>query len=299
METEINKFDYSEAFKRNLGWFSKEDQQILRSKRIAIPGIGGVGGHHLHGFLRLGFEKFNLADPDSFEIQNFNRQQGASCETIGITKLIVSEKLAKSINPNVDIRSFPEGVNLTNMEEFLKDVDIVIDALDLYAMDIRIPLYELAHSKGIPVVTTGPFGMGTSIMAFNPLGISFNQYFDLNRTNLTVEAKIIRFLAGITPNLMHRKYLRVPTAVDLFARKLPSLNIGCFAASAAIGAMAVEILLNPKNKKIRWAPRGFHVDFNLQKSVRFCIPWGNKNPFQRLKIKAYHQFFHKKNILTL
>lgn len=294
METEINKFDYSEAFKRNLGWFSKDDQQILRSKRIAIPGIGGVGGHHLHGFLRLGFEKFNLADPDSFEIQNFNRQQGASCETIGITKLIVSEKLAKSINPNVDIRSFPEGVNLTNMEEFLKDVDIVIDALDLYAMDIRIPLYELAHSKGIPVVTAGPFGMGTSIMAFNPLSISFNQYFDLNRTNLTVEAKIIRFLAGITPNLMHRKYLRVPTAVDLFARRLPSLNIGCFAASAAIGAMAVEILLNPKNKKIRWAPRGFHVDFNLQKSVRFCIPWGNKNPFQRLKIKAYHQFFHKK-----
>lgn len=286
-------FNYDSAFTRNHGWFRASDQNLLRQKRIAIPGLGGVGGHHLHGLLRLGFEKFNLADPDIFEIQNFNRQQGASCDTMGESKLKVAEEFARSINPGVDIRGFDEGVTLSNMAEFLKDVDLVVDSLDLFVMDIRIPLYEMAHKKGIPVVTAGPFGMGTSVMAFNPQGMSFSNYFDLLKPNLTLEAKIIRFLAGITPSLMHRSYLREPGAVDLFAQKLPSLNIGCFAASAAVGSMVVKILLEPGNSDIRWAPRGFHIDFNLHKCKRFYRPWGNRNPLQWLKIKAYHRFFHK------
>lgn len=292
--TEQNiKYNYDIAYVRNIGWFRPEDQQKLRSKRIAIPGLGGVGGHHLHCFLRLGFEKFNLADPDTFEMQNINRQNGATCETFGKSKVEVATNFAKSINPNVDIKKFASGINHENMEDFLSQVDIVIDGLDLYEMDIRVALYELAFKKGIPVVTSGPFGMGTSIMAFNPRGMSFNSYFDLMKPNLTVEAKIIRFLAGITPNIMHRKYLRNPSAVDLFERRLPSLSIGCFAASAAMGSMVVEILLNPESSKIRWAPRGFHVDFNLQKSKRFYIPWGNRNPMQYFKIKLYHKIFRK------
>lgn len=292
-----SSFNYDLAFSRNIGWLRPEDQQKLRSKRIAIPGLGGVGGHHLHGFLRLGFSKFNIADPDSFEVQNFNRQMGASMLTLQQSKLTVAESFARSINPEVEIRAFPIGVTLDNMHSFLEDVDLVVDGLDLFAMDIRIPLYELAHKKGIPVITAGPFGMGTSIIAFNPKAISFGQYFDLLREDLTVEAKIIRFLAGMTPYLLHRKYLRFPEAVDIFARRLPSLNIGCFAASAAIGAMAIEILLDQDNPEIRWAPKGFHVDFNRHRAVRFYRPWGNKNPLQKLKIKAYHQFFHKKEYL--
>lgn len=292
-----SSFDFDSAFQRNLGWFRPEDQASLRKKRIAIPGVGGVGGHHLHNFLRLGFSRFNLADPDRFEIQNFNRQMGASCDTIGTPKLEVAASLARAINPECDLRLFDEGVQPGNMEAFLDDVDLVVDALDLFAMDIRIPLYELAHRKGIPVVTAGPFGMGTSVMAFNPKGMSFGRYFDLDHPGLTVEAKIIRFLAGMTPKLMHRKYLRHPDAVDLFGRRLPSLNIGCMAASAALGALVVEILLDPDNPSIRWAPRGFHVDFNRQKAVRFYRPWGNRNPLQKFKIKAFHAFFHKKEYL--
>ncbi|OYZ13626.1 MAG: hypothetical protein B7Y39_17240 [Bdellovibrio sp. 28-41-41] len=287
------EFNYDAAFIRNHGWFKRSDQTVLRKKRIAIPGLGGVGGHHLHGLLRLGFEKFNLADPDVFEIQNFNRQHGATCDTIGKAKTQVASDFAKALNPEVDLRLFPGGVTTLNMSEFLEGVDILVDGLDLFAMEIRIPLYELAHRKGIPVVTAGPFGMGTSVMAFSPTGMSYNDYFDLLRPNLTVEAKIIRFLAGMTPSLMHRKYLRDPDAVDIFARRLPSLNIGCFAASAAVGSMVVKIALDANSKDIRWAPKGFHTDFNLHKSKRFYRPWGNRNPLQWLKIKAYHKFFHK------
>lgn len=286
-------FDYQQAFSRNLGWFRPEDQEALKNKRIAIPGLGGVGSHHLHNFLRLGFTKFNIADLDVFEIPNFNRQHGASMNNVGRAKIEVLKEIALDINPECELNCFSEGVTLKNMEDFLKGVDLVVDSLDLYAMDIRIPLYELAHQRGIPVVTAGPFGMGTSVMAFNPQGMSFCAYFDLKHGNLTVEAKIIRFLAGMTPKLMHRTYLRHESALSLFEKRLPSLNIGCFAAGAAVGAMAIEILLDKQNPKIRWAPHGFHVDFNLQKSVRFWIPFGNRNPLQKIKIKILHKLFRK------
>ena len=186
---------------------------------------------------------------------------------------------------------------MDNMDAVLDGVDLVVDGLDLFVMDLRIELYEKAAQKGIPVVTAGPFGMGTAVMAFHPDIMSFNKYFDLKNPRLTVEAKIIRFLAGITPNIMHRAYLRHPDAVNLFERRLPSLNIGCFAASAALSTMVVEILLDINNPKIRWAPKGFQVDFNLQKSKRFYIPFGNRNPIQIFRIKAYHKIFKKKEYL--
>jgi molybdopterin/thiamine biosynthesis adenylyltransferase len=294
---EVSKnYNYKKAFSRNLGWFRPEDQKRISQIRIAIPGLGGVGGVHLYNFLRLGFCKFNLADPDSFEIGNFNRQVGATCENIGRSKAQVAAEEAAQINPNSEIKLF-KGVTLENMAEFLTDVDIVVDGLDLFAMDIRIPLFELAHKMGIPVVTAGPFGMGTSILAFSPDKMSYNDYFDLNHKGLTLEAKIIRFLAGICPNMMHRKYLRNPNAVDLFNGKLPSLNIGCMAASAAVGATVTKIVLDRKDKSIRWAPHGFHVDFNLHKSIRFWRPFGNRNPIQFFKIKAYLKFFNKKEYL--
>ena len=67
-------FSYADAFDRNLGWFTETEQQALRSKTIAIAGMGGVGGVHLLTLVRLGFTKFRIADLDVFEVANFNRQ---------------------------------------------------------------------------------------------------------------------------------------------------------------------------------------------------------------------------------
>ncbi|MBY0413890.1 MAG: ThiF family adenylyltransferase [Bdellovibrionales bacterium] len=293
----LSNFDYDLAFSRNLGWLTPEDQKLLSNKRIAIPGLGGVGGHHFQNLVRLGFQKFNLADPDIYELQNFNRQGNATIPNLGKKKLDAVREWGLSVNPNIEFKLFYEGVHLKNYEEFLEGVDLIVDGLDLFAMNERIELYELAHKKGIPVITAGPFGMGTSIMGFHPKKMSFNEYFDLDHKGLTTEGKIIRFLAGVTPSMMHQKYLRSPSHVDLFERRLPSLNIGCLAAGAALGSMAIESLLDIENTNIRWAPKGFHVDFNLQRSVRFWRPWGNKNPLQKLKIKAYHLFFNKKEFI--
>jgi len=73
----MNIFDYKVAFSRNIGWVTEAEQSRLRSKRIAIAGMGGVGGGHLLTLTRLGVGAFNIADFDAFELANFNRQAGA------------------------------------------------------------------------------------------------------------------------------------------------------------------------------------------------------------------------------
>ena len=72
-------FDYNTAFSRNIGWVTADEQRVLRGKRIAIAGMGGVGGLHLLALTRLGIGKFSIADPDTFELANFNRQVAAHC----------------------------------------------------------------------------------------------------------------------------------------------------------------------------------------------------------------------------
>ena len=285
----IHRFNYQQAFIRNLGWLTSEEQEKIKDAKIAIIGMGGVGGHHAHCLARVGFSHFVISDLDHFEVQNFNRQYAAKVSTLGKEKTRVIESELKDINPQCSVKTFPEGINQENMHVFLDGIDIICDGLDLYASDLRSPLYELAHKKGIFVVTAGPLGMGTSLMTFSPYGMSFNAYFDLERDDLTVEAKIIRFLMGLSPKLMHRKYIVSPKDVDLFAGRLPSIHPGCYAASAALTTTVIKIIL--KRGKVLCAPWSFQVDFFLNKTKKKYLPFGNKNWWQKLKIKSAHKMF--------
>src|SRR5574340_1155553 len=77
------QFDYTQAFSRNIGWVTREEQAFLRTKRTAIAGLGGVGGVHLLTLARLGLSRFSLAEFDTFDLVNFNRQVGATVSSLG------------------------------------------------------------------------------------------------------------------------------------------------------------------------------------------------------------------------
>ena len=76
-------FDYDVAFSRNIGWVTEAEQQRLRSCRVAVGGLGGVGGSHLLTLARLGIGAFTITDLDTFDWANMNRQAGAMASTIG------------------------------------------------------------------------------------------------------------------------------------------------------------------------------------------------------------------------
>ncbi|MDD2872744.1 MAG: ThiF family adenylyltransferase, partial [Azoarcus sp.] len=152
-------FEYDSAFSRNIGWVSSLEQSALRGKRVAIAGMGGVGGIHLLTLARLGIGAFNISDFDAFDYVNFNRQAGAVMASLGLPKVDVLAEMAHEINPEIDIRKFPEGVSTANLDDFLKGVDLYVDGLDFFAFDARRATFAACARMGIPAVTAAPLGM--------------------------------------------------------------------------------------------------------------------------------------------
>lgn len=282
----MNKpFDYNLAFSRNIGWVTEAEQAILRTKRIAIAGLGGVGGSHLLTLTRLGVGKFNIADFDRFELANFNRQAGATLSHLGQPKVDVLAEMALDINPTLDIKKFSEGVNQDNVSEFLTDADVYVDGLDFFAFAARERLFAACAELGVPAVTAAPLGMGAALLNFMPGNMTFEEYFQLEGKS---EAdKILHFLLGLSPAMLQVGYLADRSGVDLINHKGPSTPMACEICAGFAATQGLRILL--QRGKIVAAPWGLHFDAYRNKLAKTWRPWGNRNPLQRLGLMIAKQ----------
>lgn len=273
-------FNYDEAFSRNIGWLTRPEQDKLRQKRVAIAGLGGVGGVHLLTLCRLGIGKFHLADFDTFDLANFNRQAGAAISTLGLGKLEVMIRQALDINPELELKGFNNGVTGDNLDDFLDGVDIYVDGLDFFAFQARQQVFAACSIKGIPAVTAAPLGMGVAALNFLPGGMSFHDYF---RFDDGPEAeKALRFLIGLAPAGLQMGYLVDPSKIDLGARKGPSTGMACQLCAGVAATECLKILLN--RGLVRAAPKGLHFDPYRNKLALTWRPGGNRNPLQQLAI---------------
>lgn len=273
-------FDYEAAFDRNIGWVTESEQRRLRSCRVAIAGLGGVGGNHLLTLARLGIGAFSLADFDEFSIANFNRQAGASMSTVGAPKLSVMASMARDIQPDMDLRMFPKGVTPENLDDFLEGVDLYVDSLDFFAFDTRRAVFAACERKGIPAITAAPLGMGVAFLAFMPGKMSFESYFQLEGHSHFEQG--LRFLLGLAPARLHASYLVDPSRVRLDLQQGPSTGMACMLCAGLAGTQALKILLDRPG--IPAAPRGWHFDAYRGRLAHTWLPGGNRNPVQKLKI---------------
>src|SRR5580704_5275582 len=288
-EMSSDSFSYAEAFDRNLGWFTEYEQQALRTKTIAIAGMGGVGGVHLLTLARLGIANFKIADLDSFETANFNRQIGATVSTIHHAKVDVLGKMARDINPEADVTEFPKGVTDENIDAFLMGADLFIDGFDFFALDIRRKTFARCRELGIPAVTAAPIGMGVAFLAFTKQSMSFEDYFRFEgKSELR---QYINFLIGLTPSGMHRSYLVDPSRLDIVNRKAPSTIVGAQLCASYTAAQVTKLLLN--RGSVKPAPFHYHFDAYLNK-FRSGRQSGNGSLLQRLKGNVVERIFKKK-----
>lgn len=273
-----NPFQYEQAFSRNIGWVTPAEQQQLRGKRIAIAGGGGVGGVHLLTLARLGVTHFHIADFDTFDIPNFNRQVGAMMSTVGQPKADVLARMARDINPDIEIKIFPEGVHCDNLDEFLAGVDLYVDALDFFAFDARQQTFAACARLGIPATTAAPLGMGAALLNFMPGKMTFEEYFGWG--DLPEEEKALRFVVGLAPGGLHRPYLMVPGSVSFAERRGPSTIMACQLCAGIIATESLKILLGRGD--VLAAPWGMQFDAYRNKLKRTWRPGGNRHPIQRL-----------------
>lgn len=251
------KFDYDSAFARNKGLINTKAQKYLRSACVGIVGLGGTGGGQALALARMGVGKFSIADPDVFELVNFNRQLGATMKTLGRPKTEVIKEMILEINPEAEVRVFSEGITDQNTSNFLRHVDVVVDSLDFRCLNERKMLYRQARYAGRYVFTAPPLGFGFSVLSFDwhPTAITFEDYFGL-KPDMDHEESMVRFICGLSPKPYMARYL------DRSLEALPSISAAPFMVAGAIASEVTNHLLESSAKP---APYVYQFDAKRRK----------------------------------
>ena len=151
------KQTYEKIFGRNIGILNEDDQERLRQTKVAVLGLGGIGGVCFEVLVRSGIGRFSIVDRDTFDISNLNRQNLARHSSLGRLKIDMGEETALEINPEVDVRKFLT-INEENATAILEGSHVVVHAID--TLRVCIIASRAARKLGIPLVEGWglPFG---------------------------------------------------------------------------------------------------------------------------------------------
>ncbi len=139
-----------ERYHRNLGVISPFEQIKLLQSKVAIIGLGGLGGTVLELLARQGIGELKIADKDIIGDSNLNRQMLSNEANLSQSKAEVAVKRVKEINSAVEITSYSISVDHDNVKEIIKDSDVVVDALD--NLPCRFVLQRACRELRIPLV---------------------------------------------------------------------------------------------------------------------------------------------------
>lgn len=140
---------YRGMVQRNIGILSEEQQEKLRASKVAVFGLGGLGGVGLEVLVRSGVGSFSIVDRDVFEDNNLNRQVLALRQTLGERKIDVAEERAEAINPLAQIEKF-DHVDDENVRDILDGAKAAYLGID----DLRACLLisRAARELGVPLI---------------------------------------------------------------------------------------------------------------------------------------------------
>lgn len=174
-----------EALKRTAVLLGEEGVLRLQGARVAVFGVGGVGGHCAEALIRSGVGALDLFDGDVFAESNLNRQLFATRETLGEKKVEAAQKRLLSIFPDAKVTAHHMFVLPDNIETVDFSVyDYVVDAIDTVAG--KVAIIEAAHKQGIPVIS--------SMGAGNKLDPTAFRVADIEKTRVCPLARAVRTL---------------------------------------------------------------------------------------------------------
>ena len=146
----------SEFLNRAVPIFTEDGLAVLRDKAVAFAGLGGVGGGAFLALVRCGVRRFRLAENGVFDPPDMNRQAAAFGQTMGRPKLDVYVELARSINPDLKLECFPEGITKGNLDGFLAGGDVYVGVIDAEkGHDVKMMTPPLLQRHGLPMELGG------------------------------------------------------------------------------------------------------------------------------------------------
>ncbi len=173
----------SEQFSRTQMLLGEEALATLQNARVAVFGIGGVGGYTVEALVRSGIGAIDIIDNDKVCLSNLNRQIIATGDTVGRLKTEVMKERILSINPDVEVYEHPCFFLPENAEQFdFTQYDYVVDAVD--TVTAKIALVMEAKKAGVPIIS--------SMGAGNKLDPTAFEVADIYKTSVCPLAKVMR-----------------------------------------------------------------------------------------------------------
>jgi hypothetical protein len=226
-------------FQRTLGVLTPETLAGLRSLHVVIAGVGGAGGQAAVDLARMGFGYFTLADFDTYEPTNMNRQVGCFEDTLGQPKVEVVAGLCRRIHPDNRVRTFPRGVTPENAAALLAaDTTfpppfMVYELMDLQGLAAKVALHAACRRAGLPCMTALAVGFGAALHVYAPDAPAYDALYPCGRASPVSPARAAPGLVRgsrlhrtpvprrrALPLLRHRRHLRVrPAGVGNPARR--------------------------------------------------------------------------------
>ena len=161
----------------------EEAVEKLQKARVAIFGIGGVGGYTLEALARAGIGRLDLIDSDTVSRSNINRQILATQSTVGMSKVEAGKKRVLDINPDCVVRTWEIFYTPETADQFdFTQYDYIVDAID--TVTGKLQLIQRAHECGTPIISC----MGTG----NKLDASAFEVSDISKTTMCPLARIVR-----------------------------------------------------------------------------------------------------------
>ncbi|MBQ7076587.1 MAG: tRNA threonylcarbamoyladenosine dehydratase [Lachnospiraceae bacterium] len=201
-------------FSRTQLLLGEEAMVKLKNSRVAVFGIGGVGGYVCEALVRSGVGKFDLIDDDKVCLTNLNRQIIATRSTVGKYKTEVMKERMLDINPDVEVNVHQCFFLPENVDEFpFSEYDYVVDAVD--TVTAKIELVMKCKEKNVPIIS--------SMGAGNKLDASAFKVADIYKTTMCPLAKVMRH------ELKKRrvKKLKVVYSEEKPIRPLEDMSISC------------------------------------------------------------------------
>ena len=170
-------------FRRTEMLFGAEAMEKLRNSRVAVFGIGGVGGHVVEALVRSGIGAIDLIDNDVVHNSNINRQVVALLSNVGENKVDAYEKRIKDINPDVAVHKHKCFFLPENSSQFdFKVYDYIADCIDTVSGKIELVLK--AQEAGVPIISS--MGTGNKV---NPADL---EVADIYKTSVCPLARVMR-----------------------------------------------------------------------------------------------------------
>lgn len=250
-EMMFNESEYIERTRRNNFWVGgKEGQLKLHDLKIGIAGLGGMGSNIAEILVRLGVGHIKIADYDIIEKSNINRQVIANANTVGQKKALASANELRAISKDFELVVYEDGITEDNVEEFVSDLDAVVDEIDVFPLRPHVWLHQAARKKNLPLYSGYIIGMGAHIYKFQGEQYTFEDFMLNNENQInkpTAEFMMDRFVNPV-PSYLIENQKNEAFLETLRNGTVPIFGASTYMAQSFLSIRLVSDLMNLSNK---------------------------------------------------